>query len=82
MTEENFSEATTNVVVLSDRVRNLLRSNTNIKQLIADAIGVDYFTVHRWIKKNDPKITQAAGMKVIREQTGLTDDLILTNHAA
>lgn len=80
-TENNFQSEPVGKVVLSLRTQLLLKSNTAIKQMIADAIGVDYWTVHRWIKKNNPKVTQAAGLKVIREQTGLTDDLILTEVA-
>lgn len=63
--------------ILTTRAKNLLQPNKIIKDKIATACGISSWTVHRWIMEDDPRITQANAMKVIREQTGLTDDLIL-----
>lgn len=64
-------------IILSPRAKNLLLPNKMIKDKIAAACGCTYFSVHRWIQDDDSRITQAAAMKVIREETGLTDELIL-----
>jgi hypothetical protein len=69
-------------IILSARAKNLLLPNRMIKQKIADAMGLDYFTIHRWIREDDEKITQGAAMKVIREETGLTDELLLTERVS
>jgi hypothetical protein len=62
---------------LTVRAQNLLLHNRRIKDKIAASCGVVAWTVHRWIRDNDSDITQASAMKVIRDETGLTDDLIL-----
>jgi len=62
---------------LSTIAFNLLHSNKPIKDRIAAACGVTYWSVHRWISDDDPRITQADAMKVIRTETGLSDDEIL-----
>lgn len=64
-------------IILSSRAKNLLLPNRAIKQKIADAMGVDYYTVHRYIRDDSEKITVGSAMVVIREETGLTDDLLL-----
>lgn len=68
----------TSRTVLTTRAINLLLPNKMIKDKIAEACGVTYFAVHRWVQDNDPKLTQADAMRVIRDQTGMTDDQILT----
>lgn len=80
--KNNNSTPGPSVFILSSRTKNLLLPNKRIKELIADAVGVDYWTIHRWIQNDDSKITQAGAMKVIRDETGLTDDLILTEFIA
>lgn len=68
--------------VLTIRAKNLLLPNKRIKDKIADACGTTYFSVHAWIKNDSPKITQADALRVIREETGLTDEQILTQEPA
>lgn len=67
--------------VLTSRVKNLLLPNKLIKDKISVAMGVHALTVHRWVQVCDEEptaLSQPDAMKVIREETGLTDDLILT----
>lgn len=75
--EENYFDEKRTRLILSPRAKNLVLSNKNIKEKIADAIDVDYWTVHRWIQNDDSKITQLKAMQVLRDQLGLTDELIL-----
>lgn len=64
-------------IILSVRAKNLLEPNKRIKDKIAAACGVNTWTVHRWIVSGDSRITQASAMKIIREETGLSDELLL-----
>jgi transcriptional regulator with XRE-family HTH domain len=52
-------------------------SEKEVKQKIADAVGVAIHTVYRWINDNDDNLTKASALKVIREELGLTDSQIL-----
>lgn len=47
-----------------------------IKKL-AEAIGVSEASVYRFINDNDDNLTKAAAIKVIEQETGLTQDQIL-----
>lgn len=49
---------------------------------LALALDVTEQTVIRYIKGNKPELTQAAALRVIREETGLTDEQILETVAA
>jgi hypothetical protein len=44
---------------------------------LSKAIGVIDQTTYRYIRENAPELTLAAALKVIREETGLTDEQIL-----
>lgn len=47
------------------------------KKKLAEACNTTPATVYRWIDNNDDNLTKAAALKVIREETGLTDREIL-----
>lgn len=51
--------------------------STEQKARIASACGVQPSTVYRWIANEDPSLTMASALKVIREETGLSDSDIL-----
>jgi deoxyribose-phosphate aldolase len=44
---------------------------------LADVLGVTDKTIYKYISDNSDELTKAAVLKVIREETGLTDDQIL-----
>jgi hypothetical protein len=44
---------------------------------LAQATYVSDATVYKWIQDNSDNLTKAAALKVIREETGLTDEQIL-----
>lgn len=62
----------TNIAILA-----LKGSDQGIKERIAEATGVTASTVYRWINANSKELTLAASLKIIREETGLDDSLIL-----
>lgn len=55
-----------------------IRGGKGIKRKIAEALGVSEPTIFRWLADNDDSLTKSAALKVIREETGLSDDQILT----
>jgi hypothetical protein len=44
---------------------------------LADVLGVTDKTIYKYISDNSDELTKAAVLRVIREETGLTDDQIL-----
>lgn len=72
-----MSKQKTPVIALSARALNILLPNKMIKNKIAAGSGLSYATVNRWLNDNDPFLTQANILKIIRDETGLTDDIIL-----
>lgn len=47
------------------------------KAAMAEELKKDPSTIHRWVERNDPKLTQVAVLKVISRFIGLSEDLIL-----
>jgi hypothetical protein len=52
-------------------------ASPGIVKKLAGAIGVSEPSIYRFINDNDDNLTKAAALKVIREETGLTDEEIL-----
>ena len=52
------------------------------KKRLAEALDVSLDTIYRWLANNDDNLTKAAALKVIREETGLTDEEILETEEA
>lgn len=56
---------------------SILRGNKTIWEAVRNALGVSTATMYRYVKDNESDLTKAASLKVIREETGLTDLEIL-----
>jgi hypothetical protein len=54
-----------------------IRGVPGLMQKIADLEGVTLRTVQKWIQFGDSSITKANIIKLIKDETGLTDDQIL-----
>lgn len=54
-----------------------LRGSDDAVERLATALGVGQSTVYRYIKDNSDELTKAAALVVIRDITGLKDDMIL-----
>jgi DNA invertase Pin-like site-specific DNA recombinase len=69
---------------LTNNVKELIKDSTRIRNLIAAELGCSEQSVRRWINENEPDndLTKASALKVIREETGLSDDEILTETVA
>lgn len=44
---------------------------------LAGALDVHHSTIYSYIQENSDNLTKAAALKIIREETGLTDDQLL-----
>jgi hypothetical protein len=66
---------------LSELTINTLTGNRKWKNRIAKEIGVEYFTIGKYIRQNRPHnvLTTVAVVNLITELTGLTQDQILTD---
>lgn len=67
---------------LSIAAISILRGNKAIWEASRQALGVSKKTMYRYISDNDPALTQASVLKVIREGSGLTDSEILEEEKA
>lgn len=56
---------------------SILRGNKPLWEAVRKALGVSTASMYRYVSTNDAVLTQASALKVIREETGLTDSEIL-----
>lgn len=56
---------------------SILRGNKAIWEATREALGVSIASMYRYVQSNDAELTKAAAMKVLREETGLTDSELL-----
>lgn len=52
-------------------------TDVGFRERLAKSIGVSLPTLYRYIVENDDTLTKAAGLEMIREITGLSDNEIL-----
>ena len=62
---------------ISDKAKQLI--TTRAKNMIAIELNCSAYTVDRWLKDNESNgdLTKAVPLRIIREETGLTDEQIL-----
>lgn len=62
---------------ISDKAKQLI--TTRAKNKIAIELNCSAYTVDRWLKDNESNgdLTKAVPLRIIREETGLTDEQIL-----
>ena len=56
-------------------------SQQRIKLMLAIALECSEGTINRYIKNNDDRLTNASSLKVIREETSMSDSEILEDSA-
>jgi hypothetical protein len=61
---------------------SILRGNKVLWEAARKALGVSIASMYRYVSTNDEVLTQASVLKVIREETGLTDQEILEEEKA
>lgn len=58
-------------------------ASPDIVKKLAEALNVSEPSIYKYIRdKDDDNLTKAAALKVIREETGLTDEQILETETA
>jgi hypothetical protein len=62
---------------LSELALQKIADSRSLPKKLQDALGVSRVTMWKYLKDNSDELTKAAALKVIREETGLTDDQIL-----
>lgn len=67
---------------LTSRTLAIIKDSQRIKSLLCLENDCSESTINRWIKENDPMLTTASSLKILRDETGLTDKQMLTNESA
>lgn len=62
---------------LTDEALAAIKSNYRLRNLLGLALNCVDRTIMRYVATKDDELTKAAALKVIREETGLSDDRIL-----
>jgi len=62
---------------LSEIALQRIKDSKSLPKKLREALGVSQPTFWRYVNNNSDELTKAAALKVIREETGLTDDQIL-----
>lgn len=63
--------------MLSNKAKDALRSSQTIQGKIADALARTIYSVSRWIEDDNKMLETETSIRIIREETGLTDSEIL-----
>lgn len=56
-------------------------TDTEFKKGLAKAMDVSEQTMYKYLVSNDPNLTRAAALEMIREKTGLLDNILLEREA-
>lgn len=67
---------------LTSKTLAIIRESQRIKSLLALENDCSESTINRWIAENNAMLTTASSLKILREETGLTDKQMLTNESA
>ncbi len=72
-----FKSKTKMIVRLTKTVIDRIKDSRSLPKKIAVTLDVSRITMWRYIKDNDDILTKAAVLKLIKEETGLTEHEIL-----
>lgn len=67
---------------LTKQALEAISKNVRIKNLLALALDCSVTTITRYIDANSDNLTKAAALKVVKDETGLSEDEILEVEAA
>jgi transcriptional regulator with XRE-family HTH domain len=54
-----------------------IQDSRSLPKKIKDVLGVSRATMWKYLKDNDDELTKAAVIKILREETGLSDEQLL-----
>lgn len=63
-----------NRIVLKEEILEKINNDKELKEKVAGALGISVHSLYRLLYANDPKLTQAAVLKVLREDLGVEQD--------
>lgn len=67
---------------LTTKTLAIIRESQRIKSLLALENDCSESTINRWIIENNAMLTTASSLKILRDETGLTDKQMLTSISA
>lgn len=67
---------------LTNAAIDKIKDSKSLPKKIREALGVSKATMWRYLQDNDDSLTKAAALKIIREETGFTDEQILEAETA
>lgn len=59
-----------------------IKASKRLRSLLALASNKTEYTIVRWADRNDDNLTKACNLEVIRKETGLNDEEILSKESA
>lgn len=62
---------------LTDKAKAAINGSPRLQNLLALEFDCSVFTIKRWIKEGEVRLTAPSATIIIKEETGLTDDEIL-----
>jgi hypothetical protein len=62
---------------ITNNAANKIKGNQRVIGQLMALFNKSSFTINRWIEDKDIRLTTPGALKVIREETGLTDEQIL-----
>lgn len=63
-----------NQIVLNEEILDKIKSDPTLKEKVATALGISVNSMPRLLYGNDPKLTQAAPLKVLKEYLKIKND--------
>lgn len=67
---------------LTDKAKAAINGSPRLQNLLALEFDCSVFTIKRWIKEGEVRLTAPSATNVIKAETGLTDDQILEEDEA
>lgn len=64
-------------MILTQTAIAAVRKNSSIRMKLAEALGCTDFTIIRYLANNSDNLTKAAALKIIKQETGLSEKQIL-----
>lgn len=62
---------------LTQKAIDKIKDSKSLPKRLANVLGVSRVTMWRYLNSNNDELTKAAAIKIIREETGLSDEEIL-----
>jgi len=69
----------TMTIRLTDTAIEAVKKSLDAKNRLQYELKISYLTVQRWLRNNDPKLTTAHALKIISEETKLSETDLLRN---